>query len=308
MLTLRRSPLAGILFLLTAIAIFAVQDLIIKHLSATYPLSQAMVIRSLVAMPLILALVRAAGPLRRLLAPGWGWLVLRGLVLFLCYASYYVGMAALPFATTVALYFSAPLMIVALSVMVLGDRVSPAHWAAVAVGFGGVLLMLRPGSALFDWAAVLPVWSGLCYAVSMVLARVQGARHAAAVQAFHGNVVFLLCALALAGLVEPGGGMSAHPGLAFLTRAWVMPTAQDLALLALCGGIAALGLTLLNEAYRIAPGAMVAPFEYSALLWGVIYGWAFWGDWPDLTGWAGICIIVGAGLFLLLRDPAARQP
>lgn len=305
--TLPRSPLAGILFLVTGIALFAVQDLIIKRLSETYPLSEAMVIRSLVAMPLIYGLVVAGGDARRIFAPGWGWLVLRGLILFLCYASYYVAMAALPLATTVALYFSAPLMIVALSVMVLGDRVSLPRWGAVAVGFGGVLLMLRPGSALFDWAAVLPVLSGLCYAVSMVLARLQGARHSAAVLAFHGNLVFLICAVALASLVRPETGGSGHAGLAFLTRGWVVPLWQDLALLALCGVIAAVGLTLLNEAYRIAPSATVAPFEYSALLWSVIYGWAFWGDWPDRTGWTGICIITGAGLFLLLRDPAARR-
>lgn len=307
MLTLPRSPLAGILFLVTGLSLFAVQDLIIKQLSATYPLSQAMVIRSLVATPLIFGLVLAGGDARRILAPGWGWLVLRGFILFLCYASYYVAMAALPLATTVALYFSAPLMIVALSVVVLGDRVSLPRWAAVAVGFGGVLLMLRPGSALFDWAAVLPVLSGLCYAVSMVLARLQGARHSAAVLAFHGNLVFLGCAVALALLIGPEAGGSSHAGLAFLTRAWVMPLWQDLALLGLCGVIAAVGLTLLNEAYRIAPSASVAPFEYTALLWGVIYGWAFWGDWPDTIGWTGICIIVGAGMFLLLRDPATQR-
>lgn len=308
MTALTRSPLAGILFLVAGIAMFAVQDLIIKQLSATYPLSQAMVIRSLVAMPLIYGLVLASGDARRIFAPGWGWLVLRGVILFLCYASYYVAMAALPLATTVALYFSAPLMIVALSVIVLGDRVSLPRWAAVAVGFGGVLLMLRPGSALFDWAAVLPVLSGLCYAVSMVLARLQGSRHSAAVLAFHGNLVFLGGAIALATLLRPEtAGSATHAGLAFLTRAWVMPLWQDLALLGFCGVIAAMGLTLLNEAYRIAPSATVAPFEYTALLWGVIYGWAFWGDWPDSIGWTGICIIVGAGLFLLRRDPATQR-
>lgn len=300
--------LGGILSLVIGIAIFSVQDLILKQLSGAYPLHQAMTVRSLVALPLIYALVRREGPAALIFAPGWAAMMGRGWLNFLAYTAYYLALAALPMATTVALYFSAPLMITALSVWLLGDQVSRGRWLAVAAGFVGVVVMLRPGSDLFDWAALLPVISGAAYAASMILARRQGAQHSAAVLAFHSNAVFLIAALALSALLGSGQfATQGHPSLAFLLRGWVMPTGGDLALMAACGAIAAVGLTLLTQAYRIAPSAVVAPFEYTALIWGVVYGWLLWSDWPDATGWAGIALILGAGLFVLLhRDPAPK--
>jgi drug/metabolite transporter (DMT)-like permease len=93
-----------------------------------------------------------------------------------------------------------------------------------------------------------------------------------------------------------------HPSLAFLTRGWITPTAPDLALMMTCGVVAALGLWLLTQAYRIAAASTVAPFEYLGLIWSVLWGWIFWRDWPDATGWLGIGIIAGAGIFVLLRE------
>lgn len=299
----------GIAFLIAGIALFSVQDVILKGLSGDYPLHQAMVLRSLTAFPLLLILVAAEGGLRRLLAPGWPAMVGRGGIMFVAYTAYYLALAGLPIATTVALYFSAPLFITLLSVLVLGERVGPRRWAAVVAGFGGVVVMLRPGTSLFDWAAVLPVLSGAAYGASMIWARRLGGAHGAAAQAFWGNAVFLALALALAAVFGTGRfAAEAHPSLAFLLRGWAWPDATDLGLMLTCGVIAAGGLTLLTQAYRISPANLVAPFEYTALLWGVVYGWAIWRDWPDATGWAGIAIIVGAGLYVLYREGRAARP
>ena len=82
----------------------------------------------------------------------------------------------------------------------------------------------------------------------------------------------------------------------------------DLALMAGCGAIAALGLTLLNQAYRIAPAPSLAPFEYTALLWGLLWGWLVWGDWPDTPTWIGIALLIGAGLVVLRPDPPPAAP
>lgn len=298
----------GVPFLILGIAVFSVQDVILKGLSGDYPLHQAMVLRSLTAFPLLLALVWAQGGLRSLAAPGWPLMVVRGLTMFAAYTSYYLALAGLPIATTVALYFSAPLFITLLSVLVLGEKVGPRRWAAVTAGFAGVVVMLRPGTELFDWAALLAVFSGAAYGGSMVWARRLGLRHGAAAQAFWGNAVFLALALALAAVYGNGAfAGDAHPSLAFLTRGWAMPTAADTGLMMACGVIAALGLTLLTQAYRMSPANVVAPFEYTALLWGVLYGWLVWRDWPDLIGWTGIAIIVGSGLYVLYREGRAAQ-
>ena len=303
-----RSALPGILCLLAGIAVFSLQDLILKRLSGDYPLHQAMVLRSLAAAPLLFALACATGGARSLIAPGWPRMILRGFVSFAAYTGYYLALPALPIATTVALYFSAPLMIVVLSVVLLGERVSALRWLAVAIGFLGVLVILRPDAAPIDLAAILAITSGMAYALSMILARLQGQFSAAAL-AFHGNLVFLALALLLSLVFGRGGWEVAglHPSLSFLMRPWVMPSLADLALMAGCGAIAAMGLTLLNQAYRIAPSASLAPFEYSALLWGLLWGWLVWGDWPDAVTWAGIAILVGAGL-AVLRPDRPTQP
>jgi drug/metabolite transporter (DMT)-like permease len=305
--SLRRDSLAGILYLSAGIAVFSVQDLILKLLSGEYPLHQAMFIRSITALPLIYLLVLREGGARTLASPNWPVMLLRGVILFAAYTSYYLALAALPMATTVALYFAAPLFITVLSVFFLGEKVGPRRWLAVFAGFAGVLILVRPGSALFDWAALLPVIAGLTYAIGMVIARRLGGRETAAAMAFHGNAVFLAGAIALS--LAFGSGAFAneeHKSLGFLLRGWVMPSAFDLSLMALCGVIAAAGSTLLTQAYRVAEANVVAPFEYTGLVWSVAFGWVFWRDWPDPVAWAGVAIIVAAGLYVLYSERQAQ--
>jgi drug/metabolite transporter (DMT)-like permease len=294
----------GILFLVAGIAVFSVQDLILKLLSGTYPLHQAMVLRSLTAIPILLVIVWGFdGTFRTLVSRGWPAMLGRGLLNFAAYTAYYLALAALPISTTVALYFTAPLIITILSVVLLREQVSLQRWLAVAAGFGGVVLMVRPGSDLFDWAALLPVFCGFAYALSMIMARTMGRTETAGAMAFWGNIAFLVCAAALSIWYGPGTreGLG-HPSLAFLTRGWVWPTAFDAGLMCLCGVIAAVGLTLLTQAYRVAQSSTVAPFEFTFMFWGVLWGWLFWNDLPDGLGWIGIAIIIGAGLYVLHRE------
>ena len=302
-LALPRESARGVALLVAGIAVFSVQDLILKLLSGAYPLHQAMVLRSLTALPLLLLLVHREGGIGTLLTPGTRAMILRGVVMFLAYTSYYLALAALPMATTVALYFSAPLFITILSVVILKETVGPRRWVALFAGFAGVLIMVRPGGDLFDWASLLPVIAGLTYAISMISARRLGSTETAPALAFWGNAVFLLAAIVMSAVLGSGAWQSdAHPSLAFLLRGWVMPTAFDLMLMMACGVIAAIGLTLLTQAYRVAESSVVTPFEYTGLVWSVIYGWLFWRDWPVLTDWIGIAIITGAGLYILWRE------
>lgn len=298
-----RPNAAGVPYLIAGLAVFSVQDLILKLLSGSYPLYEAMILRSLTAAPLLLLLAHLNGGLGTLWTPRWRKMLLRGFLLFGSYAAFYLAIASLPLATTIALFFTAPLFITILSVPLLGEHVGPRRWFAVIVGFAGVLFMVRPGSDVFDWAAVLALVAGLTYALSMVTARRMGATETAPALAFWGNVAFLACALALAVVFASGqhAGES-HPSLGFLTRGWVTPTPRDFGLMVLCGFIAAAGLTLLTQAYRLSPSSVVAPFEYSAMIWGVLWGWLFWQQLPDAEGWAGIVIIVGAGLYVLYRE------
>lgn len=299
----------GMVCLTAGIAVFSLQDLILKLLSGEYPLHQAMVIRSLTALPLLLGLVALDGGIRNLASPRPGMLVVRGLIMFAAYTSYYLGLAALPIAKSVALYFAAPLFITMLSVVALGETVGPRRWAAVAVGFVGVLIMVRPGSQFFEWASLLPLFAGLAYAVSQIITRKLGEIERATTMTFYGNGVFLLGGALLAASFGTGGPASGdHPSLAFLVRGWVWPTPVDLLLMVACGVVAAAGLTLLTQAYRVAPANIIAPFEYTAVVWGALYGWLFWRDLPAATTWLGMAIIIGAGLYVLNRERLTGTP
>jgi drug/metabolite transporter (DMT)-like permease len=294
----------GILALILGIAIFSVQDVILKLLSGDYPLHQAMLIRSLTALPFHLAIVWwFDGRLSTITTPGWWKMLARGLLNFIAYTAYYLGLAYLPLADTIALFFTSPLFITLTAVVFLGERVRFLTAIAVAAGFAGVLLIVKPGAGGFDLAALLPVLGALGYALSMIAARSLGRTESAAAMAFWGNVCFLVCALLLSAVYGSGAFAGAsHPSLAFLTRGWVMPTAADLALMASCGLIAAVGITLLTYAYRIAPSASIAPFEYSFMFWGLLWGWLFWDNIPDSLAWVGIAVIIGAGM-VVIRKP-----
>lgn len=296
----------AILYLILGIAIFSVQDLILKLLSGTYPLHQAMVARSLTAVPFMLALVYYFdGTLKTLISPAWPAMFLQGLLNFLAYGAYYLALASMPIATTVALYFTAPLFITILSVLILHEKVALPRWIAVVIGFLGVLLMMQP-QAGFDAVALLPVFCGFAYAGLMIMARIMGDKNSGAAMAFWGNIAFLLCAVALS-LVYGwnGAAQDAHPSLAFLVRGWVWPTAFDLFLMCACGAIAAFGLTLLTLAYTTGQSSIVAPFEFTFAFWGLLWGWLFWRELPNVLGWVGIALIIAAGIYVLRNEKAA---
>src|SRR5262245_10624173 len=299
----RSDSVRGIACLILGIAVFSLQDVVIKKLSGVYPLHEAMVLRSIAAFPVLFFLVWRDGGFATLTGPGWPWLLVRGVIAFVAYGCYYLGLAALPIATAVALSFAAPLFITVLSVFFLGERVGPRRWAAVVIGFLGVVTIVRPGTDLFDWAALLPITSSFLYAAAMILTRRIGGNETAPAMSTWGNVVFLLGALTLSAVFGSGSPEGeSHRSIAFLLRGWANPSLVDFVLMSSCGVIAAVAVTLLTEAYRVAEANVVAPFEYAALIWSVLYGWVFWREWPDAVGWFGILIIVGAGTYVFYRE------
>lgn len=305
---LMRESARGISSLCLGVAVFSIQDLVIKLISGEYPVHQALVFRSITAFPLLFLLVALNGGLRTLATSGWKVLLGRGAIMFTAYTAYYLGLAALPMATCVALYFTAPLFITLLSVMFLGERVDTPRWVALLLGFVGVLIVVRPGTAAFDWAMLLPVYAGFSYGLSMVMARWLGSRETAAVMATYGNAVFLAGALLLAAIFGGGDYASeAHKSLGFLVRGWSTPALTDALLMAGCGLVAAAGLVLLTQAYRVTEASVVAPFEYTGLIWSVLLGFLFWKEWPDAQAWSGIAVIVGAGLYVLNREQQVKR-
>jgi len=291
---------AGIVSLCFGVMIFSLQDPLIKAVSGRYPVMEVMAIRSVVAFPILMVIVHRDVGLAALASRNFGLLTLRATTLFASYTAYYLALAALPLADAVALYFTAPLFIMLLAGPYLGERVSWQGFATVSIGLVGVLVMLRPGGGVFEWAALLSLLSAWLYGFSQMAARKLGVTESSGVMTFYQNGVYLLGALvtALVFAVVDVGNLT-HPSLRFLTRAWVWPDTGDFLMMASCGVIASAGMILLSQAYRLAPANVVATFEYTGILWSPLWGFLFFAEIPHATTVFGGALIVGAGLFAL---------
>jgi drug/metabolite transporter (DMT)-like permease len=304
-----RRSLRAVATLCAGIFIFSFQDVVVKTVAGLYPVHEVITIRCVISIPIILAMLHWHGGIRSILSRRAGWLALRGAALMVSYTTYYLAFPVLPLASIIALYFTVPLFVTALAGPVLGERIGLNRWIATVVGFAGVLVMLRPASGFFEWAALLPVGSALGYAAAALMARRLGATDSAPVMAFYQNLLFLIGALAMAALLGQGGFAGDSQGsLAFLLRAWTLPSWRDLLLMAATGPIAAIGTVLLTQAYRMAEANLVASFEYSGLIWASLWGFAFWGEVPGLATLTGAALIIGAGLYMLYGARSAPVP
>lgn len=306
-------PVLAATTLCLGVFVFALQDWIIKGLSGSYPVSEAIFIRCIVAAPILLVLVSLQGSVADLRSPKLPWLLLRGAILVIAYTTYYLAFPAMPLANVIALWFTTPLFVIALAGPVLGETVGARRWAAAIVGFLGVLIMMRPFTEAFDAASLLPIASALTYGGAQVMARRMGVTESASVMSFYQNLVYLLVASVMAALLGDGRfAGSADPSLEFLFRAWTMPNGWDLFLLAACGVIASAGTVLLTQAYRMAEANFVTSFEYTAIIWAVLGGWVIWGEVPDSLTYAGAALIIGAGFYVLYgvrsKTPVEIEP
>lgn len=279
-------------------ATYVFQDLIVKIVSGDYPLHQALVIRALTAVPLAIVFVYAAGS-QKSIRGSTRTMLPRSALTVTSNLAYYLSVATLPLATVGALYLSAPLLITALSVIILQERVNATQWAAVAAGFVGVVLIIHPGVGTFEWAMLLPLLAALSYAGAAILVRKAGTKEDSSVMALQTQIWLSLSGVALAlllGFGELNWEIQNHPSMDFLLRGWAWPPITDVAVLLICGVTGAASAFLLAKAYTQSTASRLAPFEYTSLLWSVLLGWMVWGHLPSIKDWLGIALLVIAGL------------
>ena len=290
---------------MTAVLIFSSQDVAIKWLSeGAYPLHEIVFIRAFVAIIVTLAiLVPLEGGYRNLRSKRWALHLVRGMSIVLGNMLFFTGLASLPLAEGVAIFFVAPLFITLLSVPILGERIGVHRMMAVIVGFCGVVIMVRPGSASFQAAALMPLGAALAYASMQMMTRKLGMAEKASTMAFYIQLMFLISS-GLMWLVAGDGRYSGgdNPSIEFLLRAWVWPTFEDGSIIVGIGCLNAFGGYLISQGYRLAEAGLAAPFEYIAVPLSIFWSILIWGDWPDGTAWLGIALIVGGGLYVAYRE------
>ncbi|MEL6746514.1 MAG: DMT family transporter [Pseudomonadota bacterium] len=296
-------------FLIIGVAVFSVQDVIVKIVSDTYSITQLLCVRSLIALPLLLAFARLQdGGVRLRTARPWLNL-LRSALMFAAFFSFYLAVSAVPLSVAVAIAFSSPIVITLVSAWVLGEVVGVRRFAALTAGFAGVLLITQPGTAQFEPAALFAVICAVAYGCAQVIGRVLGRDHASGQLSVYSAGFYLCASTGLAALMALGSpdGTGQEAGtapawMAFLTRAWVPMPLDDLLLIAATGVISAVGFVSLAHAYKIGEPSAVAPYEYTGILWALVFGVVLWGDIPGLTAMCGMALIVASGSYILWRE------
>ena len=288
---------------------FSLNDVGVKFLSGDYALHEIVLGRSIVGIIFTLfVFVPFAGGLSTLKTRRPLLHLARGVAVVCANLIFFAGLATLPLADAVAVFFVSPLIITGLSVIMLGEKVGPRRWAAVFVGLVGVVVVMRPGTSAFTLPAVFPLLAAVFYALLHMATRRLGSTDSAAAMAFYVQMTFMLVSI-MTGLAIGDGKFSGtgDPTIEFLTRAWVWPQANDL-LLILCIGLAsAMGGFLIGLAYKLAEAATVAPFEYVAMPCSILWGVLVFGEWPDAIAWLGIMMIIGSGIFVIFREHQAGQ-
>lgn len=293
----------GIVCIVVAMLMLSLQDSVIKWLGATYALHEIVLSRSVIAAALTLIVLAASSRMGDLRTRRWSLHLTRGLLLVATNSFFFLALVAMPLAEAVAMFFVAPLFITILSAVVLREPVGRRRLAAVLIGFAGIVIMVRPGSGLFGYTALSPVAAAATYAVMQILTRRLGATDSAAALAFYVQAVFIVVGIAMWLAVGDGRfAGSDDPSLDFLLRRWRMPTGVDLLLFGLVGLLIAVASVLLFQAYRITEAATIAPFEYIALPFATLWGFLIWGDVPDALALLGMTLIVGSGVFIVLRS------
>ena len=285
------SNLRGIVAMLLAVGLFSLMDGGLKHLSGHYPSMQVAALRGLSGLPLVLAWVLATGAAAGLLKVRWGLHLLRAALSIMMLSSFAFALSGMPLTSAYSIFFVAPLLITALSVPMLGETVGPRRWAAIGVGLVGVLVVLRPtGEGVFGWAGLAVVAAASGYALSAILVRVMHRTDSAQ------SLVFWMLVMTAA-----GASLLALPG-------WVPLRLADGWVLAGVGVTGFLGQVAITEAFRSGEASVVAPFEYSALAWGLGLDLLIWQALPDGWTFVGAGIIVASGLYLVHRERLRARP
>ncbi len=303
-----RANVVGVLSAVGAAVCFSINDVSIKFLSGDYALHQVVLIRSLFGMLILLGIIfPLQGGFRNFRTRRIGLHILRAVFVVFANFFFFLGLAALPLADAAAIFFVSPLIVTALSVLILREHVGPRRWAAVGIGLVGVIIVMRPGTEAFQMASLLPVAAAVCYAFLHIITRWIGTTESPATMTFYIQLVFIFVTAGVGLAVGDGrfAGQS-DPSLEFMFRAWAWPAPKDYFIFVLLGACSTGGGYLISQAYKLCEAGLAAPFEYVALPLAIFWGVLIFGDWPDAVSWLGTVLILTGGLYMFWRETLAQ--
>ncbi|WP_102959840.1 DMT family transporter [Mangrovicella endophytica] len=286
----RSDTMTGIGLSAAGYALFALQDVIIKLLVVDYAVAEILFARSIVVVLLALAFARGKGARQLVESRNKRALLVRAVLILLAWLSFYSAAREMELGQLTTLYFAAPVIVVVMAAMVLKETVGPLRWAVVLAGFIGVLIAVDPSGAMKLVPTISALFAACCWALSVILVRLISRTETTTNQMIVSNGFFALAC----GLMLP-----------FL---WRTPDGVGLALMLVLGVIGGVGQLLLYEGFRFAPASVVAPVEYTGLVWAFSYGYLIWSEVPATHVVLGAAIIVISSLCLIWHERRAAPP
>jgi len=281
---LANEPLRGILLIIAAFCTFAMLDTTAKYLVQTYPTGQVVWARYVghVVLAAVLLLPRHGRGLLQTQRPGLQ--ILRSLLLFGATCANFAALQYLQLAETMSILFSTPLMVAVLAIPLLGEHIGPRRWAAIGIGFFGVLIVVRPGLGLVHWAASLSLLCALFGALYQITTRKLAGVDRAVTTQFYSALI---------------GAIVITPLVPYV---WQTPDLKGALLMLATGALGGFGHWMLILAHRLAPAPILAPFLYIQLLPMILLGYLVFGDFPDSWTLTGAGVVLSSGLYLLYRE------
>ncbi|MGQ0586084.1 MAG: DMT family transporter [Gammaproteobacteria bacterium] len=274
--------------MLLAVGLLSVMDAGLKELSAAYPPLQVAALRAASSWPIVAAWVLMRSSPRTLLNVRWGLHAFRGAIGVAMIAAFVYGVRGLPLTTAYTVFFVAPLIITLLSRPLLGEKIGAHRWIAIVGGFAGVLIAMRPDVAgvagISVWASVAVLFAAALYAVSAITVRLLGRTDSTQAMVF-----WLLTFITL------GAGALALPG-------WVALKPEHWLLVAGVGVVGAAGQFAITEAFARGEASVIAPLEYTALIWSLGFDALVWQVLPGASTWIGAATIVACGIYLIRAE------
>lgn len=284
----KSATLTGITMMLLGILLFSVNDVLGKWLVATYTVGQVVLLRSVAALIVIAPFVVKQG-IGRTLRPERPWLQTLRVTLGSCeVALFYWAVSYLPLADTMTLWLAAPVWAVILAALLLGERVDAGRWLAVIVGFVGVAVALNPSGQSLTLPAVIALVGSVSFAAMMIMARQLRGTPDVTLVAWQTLGAFVM-------------------GLVLLPFGWTTPSLAHIGLLGLLGIVAMAAHLCVTRSLKLAEASVVVPYQYTLIVWALIFGWFIFGDWPLLSMLIGSGLIVAAGLALLVLERRAGK-
>ncbi|MET4292732.1 drug/metabolite transporter (DMT)-like permease [Bradyrhizobium sp. LB8.2] len=278
----RSARLAGIALMVLSIFMFSFGDAMGKFLVGTYSVGQLLFLRACAALLLLSPLVwRQRHQFRHLERPGLQ--LFRVVLSTLEVAAFFLATVDLPLADVITYYLAGPIFVTAMSAIFLGEKVGWRRWTAILIGFCGVLIALRPSAQTISLPALIALGGSLSFATLMLITR-----------SLRKTPDIVMASSQFVGTFLLGAVLSAFH--------WVPPTSGSLVIFALAGCVSVAALFCVNRSLKLAPASVVVPYQYSMIVWAVIFGFVVFGNVPEVATIVGAAIIIGAGFYIYLRE------